>query len=440
MKKINKNKLTIRQESNKNSLEKRRGFLLFEILGLFLIFGLAFQVFLVKADDAEDLLEKKEKYQEELKDLEKDAEKVETELSQVNQEISKTQSVIYSTSQTIEQFEETIEGKEKEIKSKEDNIKFKRQVLSEYLRLFRRNNLEIGLAIYDVKQDLGKFLRERENYEDFQAKIEEALNTIRKEKEAVEEAKEKIEEKKEEKEEVLEEQQKERQNLVYLENQKKNILAQTHLSIAEVKSKMANLNRKLNAFLDEDFDLDKLIKVIKKAEKETGVRKEFLFAMLDKESDLGRFTGGCTYKTTRVKDSDKEVFKKICEELGYNYKKQKISCASSSGGYGGAMGLAQFMPTTWAGWDGNGGYAPLVAKKTGNNPPNPWRLEDGVMGMAIKLEAAGADSKKREHSAAMIYYCGSDNPKETYPGRIASCNNYADTVTAWSEGYDDYFD
>ena len=43
------------------------------------------------------------------------------------------------------------------------------------------------------------------------------------------------------------------------------------------------------------------------------------------------------------------------------------------------MGAAQFMSDTW--W----GYKDDIADATGNNPPNPWDLLDGVVAMALKL-------------------------------------------------------
>ncbi len=439
MKKINKNKLTINQKIDKNSLGKRRGFLLIKLLGLLLVFGLVFQGFSVKADDIEEKEEDIDEYKEELKDLEKDEKKVETELNQVNQEISKTQSVIYSTNQTIKQFEETISAKEKEIKNKEANIKFKQQILAEYLRLFRRNNLEIGLAIYDIKQDLGKFLRERENYEDFQAKIEEALNTIKKEKEAIEGVKEEIEGKKEQKEEVLKSQQQQKQHLVYQENQKQEILQRTKASISEVQSKISKLQKELSSLLGKGYDTGDIKDAIKFANKQTGVSKGFLFGMLSMESGLGKYTGGCYYKESKMNDARKTYFKNICEELDYDYKKQKVSCPPKSYvGTGGAMGVAQFMSDTW--W----GYKNRIASATGNNPPDPWSLVDGVMAMALKLKNDGATESGK---VQITNPCNRDKKiKVDWEDYAAmrylgwSCyalTNYAPAIQNLKDGYDD---
>jgi peptidoglycan hydrolase CwlO-like protein len=429
MKKINKNKLKINLIVNKITSDGA-GVVLFFLSFLLILFLFSTTNF-VQADDEDEIMDKKEEYEEELDDLEEEAEKTETEIQQVNQQIYQTQGVIQKTAQSIEELEDEIENKKDSIEKKKKNIAFKKKILEEYIRLYRRNILELGLATFNLNRDLGQYLRDTEKFEDFQSRIKDALEIIKEEKSAIENEKEEIEGKKEEKDEALESQEQQKRNLVYQENQKKDILAQTHLSIAEVKSKINSLNSRLNAFLDEDFNLGDLIDAVEEAEDETGVRKEFIFAMLDKESDLGRFTGGCEYNKVKshMKDADRDVFKDLMDELGYDKDDVKLSCWPGYG-YGGAMGIAQFMPTTWI------GYKDEISKKTGNKPPNPWRLEDGVMGMAIKLARAGAASKSKEHYAAKLYYCG--GPSSSYWDN--KCEAYADTVKSWSEGYDDYFD
>jgi membrane-bound lytic murein transglycosylase B len=126
-------------------------------------------------------------------------------------------------------------------------------------------------------------------------------------------------------------------------------------------------------------------------------------------------------------DTNLKYFKEICDDLGYNYKKMKVSCALSYG-IGGAMGVAQFMPSTWVNYK----YAPVIAKITGNSPADPWNLKDGIIGMALYLKDKGGDKKSGEHTAAAAYYCGSNLSRTV-------CQNYANSVISWSKGYDDYF-
>ena len=124
-------------------------------------------------------------------------------------------------------------------------------------------------------------------------------------------------------------------------------------------------------------------------------------------------------------DTNLKYFKEICDDLGYDYKKMKVSCALSYG-IGGAMGVAQFMPSTWM------GYKDAIASSVGHSPANPWKLKDGIMGMALYLKNKGGDRKSGEHTAAAAYYCGSNLSRDV-------CQNYANTVISWSKGYDEYF-
>ncbi|MEK7603927.1 MAG: lytic murein transglycosylase, partial [Patescibacteria group bacterium] len=92
-----------------------------------------------------------------------------------------------------------------------------------------------------------------------------------------------------------------------------------------------------------------------------------------------------------------------------------ISCGSS---WGGAMGPAQFIPSTWV------GYIDEVAKLTGHSLPNPWNVEDAFIAAAVKLSKDGASSQNRagEVAASKRYYCGSATSTKS------GCINYANSV------------
>jgi len=313
MKKTNKDNL-IERALNK-IIPSDKGMILFLKILLIVLFAvISFQTALVRADDDdadEEEIEETEgeidDYEDDLEDLEEEEAQQQNELNRVSQDISVTQSAINQTSHKIETYEEEIEEKEEVIKTKEENIEFKQKILAEYLRLFRRNSLEVGLITFDFNQDLGEYLREIESFESFQTKINEALAVIEQEREEVAKEKEEVEDKKEEKEEVLQTQEQQKRHLVYQENQKQQILNQTKASISEVKSKISKLKSELSALLGEGYDTDDIKDAIKYANKKTGVSKGFLFGMLSMESGLGRYTGGCTYD--EVKSGAKAAYK-----------------------------------------------------------------------------------------------------------------------------------
>jgi membrane-bound lytic murein transglycosylase B len=183
---------------------------------------------------------------------------------------------------------------------------------------------------------------------------------------------------------------------------RKKKISEKDAEIREIENEMAALNSTISRLLGKSYDTNDIKKAAGFAAKATGVRKAFILGMLTVETNLGRYTGGCNYKSSRMNNYRKKVFKQIAKETGHNYKKMKVSCPPARyKGTGGAMGVAQFMSDTWM------GYRAKIAAKTGHNPPDPWNLTDGVMAMAIKLANDGATKKSGECRAAMRYLGGS---------------------------------
>lgn len=144
----------------------------------------------------------------------------------------------------------------------------------------------------------------------------------------------------------------------------------------------------------------------------TGVRPALLLAVLQKESHLGARVG-TGYWQTDMHPRDWQAFLAITQELGLDPDRTPVS-KKPSYGWGGAMGPAQFLPSTWLAWKEH------IAKLSGNNPPSPWNIHDAFAAAALKLAAGGADQKifDAEWKAAMIYFAGGnwDNPAFSFYG------------------------
>jgi len=171
----------------------------------------------------------------------------------------------------------------------------------------------------------------------------------------------------------------------------------------------------------------------------TGVRPAFLLAVLTQESDIGKNVGQCYLKNVKTgagtvfatgqtvervmkPGRDVEPFLAICRDLGRDPFATLISCPMSFG-WGGAMGPAQFIPSTW------NGYRDQLSSILGK-PADPWSVKDAFLAAALYLKDAGAGARtyNAEWRAAMIYFSGSTNPSYSF---------YGNRVMKFVVGYED---
>ncbi|MEI6304773.1 MAG: hypothetical protein WCP09_02010 [Candidatus Taylorbacteria bacterium] len=162
------------------------------------------------------------------------------------------------------------------------------------------------------------------------------------------------------------------------------------------------------------------------ASKKTGVRPAFILAILTKESDLGLNVGKCLVTNLATGDGkgktsgvffekvmkaprDTDPFKAITTALGVDWTTRTVSCPIGSAkyysgrGYGGAMGPAQFIPSTWE----------LIKSTASANlglstELDPWNPAHAVMALAVFVKdlGAGAGTYSSEIRAACRYYGG----------------------------------
>lgn len=146
------------------------------------------------------------------------------------------------------------------------------------------------------------------------------------------------------------------------------------------------------------------------ASKATGVRPAFVLAILTQESRLGANVGTCnragdppskSWVNVMHPTRDQPPFKRITSALGLNIDTTPVSCPIPGGGWGGAMGPAQFIPSTWE------IIQSRVASSLGKSSANPWIARDAIMASATYLkDRGGVGGETNERNAACRYYSG----------------------------------
>ncbi|HYF28958.1 MAG TPA: lytic murein transglycosylase [Candidatus Paceibacterota bacterium] len=155
----------------------------------------------------------------------------------------------------------------------------------------------------------------------------------------------------------------------------------------------------------------------KAASAKTGVRAALILAILSQESDLGKNVGQCLITSLETGDGkgkntgnpfpgtmkvprDTVPFQRIMDALGRDWSTTPVSCPLP-GGYGGAMGPTQFIPSTWAAYEGR------LAGALGVAATDPWNPSHAIMATGLYLQDLGAAAGGgAEHRAAAQYYAG----------------------------------
>lgn len=173
----------------------------------------------------------------------------------------------------------------------------------------------------------------------------------------------------------------------------------------------------------------------------TGVRPALLLAILTQESNLGKNVGQCyvtdyttgsgvnlkgVAKTRVMNPKTIPSFLDLVGILGMDPLKTPVSCwvplysGSTPYGWGGAMGPAQFIASTW------NLYKDRVAQITGKLA-NPWNINNAFLASGLLLKDNGALTN--ESTAAAKYYCGGNY------GR-SECRSYANSVLRYATQYE----
>ena len=133
------------------------------------------------------------------------------------------------------------------------------------------------------------------------------------------------------------------------------------------------------------LSFEQALRYAEQASEVTGVRPAFLLGLIRTESRLGHNIGSATYLTAPMHPTrDLPVFSFIIETLGHIAEDMPVS-KSPGFGWGGAMGPAQFIPSTWVCFGG------LLNEKTNTCMPTTGVIRTNKR---LSVGSSGSDVRR----------------------------------------------
>ncbi len=380
----------------------------------------------------DDLRKQIDIYQKEIDDKSAKEESLSNNIEVLEADIKKIEIQIEETNLQIASLAEEISEKEIEIEKVQKKVDAKKEMLSKFLReLYEKEEEEIEEIIF-TGQSFSDYFFKIESLENFENRIREAHDQLEISKENLKDEKRELIEKKIEKENLRGIQSDQERSLEQEKQMKTLLVSQIRNEKLALEQNLARLRQELDEIqsLGKPINLEEAIEAAKYAADLTQVAPEFLLGVLRVESGLGTNVGGGRYKTD-MNPSQWDTFKSLCKELKLDPEKTPVSrracynpdSEDGCGGWGGAMGPAQFLPSTWM------GYKNRVESLTGKKPADPWNLKDSLVAMGLKLgsvERVQAGDRKAWAKAAGMYLAGSNWEKYSW---------YSDRVLYYADGF-----
>jgi hypothetical protein len=203
--------------------------------------------------------------------------------------------------------------------------------------------------------------------------------------------------------------------------------------LADRKKRAAEIRAALFALRDSgDIPFGRAYDYAVAVSGKTGIRPAFLLAIFMQESSFGANQGSCVLKNRdtgagvsvksgktiqKVMNPTRDVppYLSITAKLGRDPFDTRVSCPQEVG-WGGAMGAAQFIPSTWV------MFEKRITSALGSDVADPWSARDAFMAAGLYLTDLGAKptSYAGERDAACKYFSGSKCSKSTWAATYGS--------------------
>ncbi len=398
-----------------------------------------------------------DKNSEEVKALQQRSITLQRDIAIYDSQLNKNELELKETKLEIQEADMEIDEIKEGLIEGEKRIEENKESLGNLIRLLYDYERASMLEILMTRDNLSDFFNEVDAVESLKSGMFQAIIDLKKQEEELSFKTNELNDQQGVKEELIQLKLYQNNSLAGLKDEKNELLEATkgqekqfQQLLDENKSILPSLRAQLSEFqsLGQKIEYDDAFSASEYASSVTGVRQEFILAIFQVETRLGTFEGTGNWEDDMYKcylrlakyfpedeayyikraNTEKEAFFKVVEQLNLDPNSVRLSAEPKSLGCGGAMGFAQFIPSTWI------AYKDRVSAVTGHYPPSPWNLADSLVAMAVKLSDIPGVTEgdyNSEREAAGRYHGGG----RWY--RKPSSVKYADKVMIWANLYEE---
>lgn len=346
-----------------------------------------------------------------LSEQQKQRQSLERDVSILDSKIKVAQLGIKQRDLTIRQIKQGITDKEQGISVLDAKVVAGRDSIAQMLRETRMID-DLSLVEIALGGTLKDVVQELDDFGTIQRALDASFDQIATTREDLSARKSALQDQQQEEQDLLQLQQLENNKLKQAEKDKQSLVTAAkgqekvyQQIISDKQQTAAQIRAALFSLRDtKSVSFGDMYGYAREASAKTGVRPAVILAILSEESNLGQNVGSGNWRVDMNPTRDAPVFEDICRELGLDPDSMPVS-KKPWYGWGGAMGPAQFIPSTWK------LYKDRIAKVTGETPPDPWNPRTATFATAILMMDNGADAQTRasERLAALRYLAGWKN-------------------------------
>ena len=320
-----------------------------------------------------------------------------------------------------------IAEKSKTVKKLSQSIEREKQSLAQLIRKTNELDQMGEMSVLLSNQDLSDFFLDLDSFDALRVGLKNSADALKSAKVENQAAQDALEERQADEMDAKAELERNKRLVEANEKQKATLLSITKNKqkeyakvLTDRKKRAAEVRAALFALRDTgEISFGKAYDYAVSVSGKTGIRPAFLLAIFQQESSFGKNQGSCYVKNTttgagvgvrtgtvfaKVMNPTRDIppFMRITQKLGRDPFTTLVSCPQEVG-WGGAMGAAQFIPSTWVLFESR------ITKALGTDAADPWSARDAFMAAGIYLTDLGAKpgSYSAERDAACRYFSGS---------------------------------